>query len=230
MFFTGAEPDEVWPLVRDHHYSRRMPVNIQHCYVARHSGGLFGDNGPVFAAAVFTIPPTRWKEQVIELARLVRDPDCTFPLSQLLSFACTRLRINGWALAVSFADATQGHHGGIYQSAGWKYDGQRDRRMDGILIDGVFKPGRSCNHAFGTRSPKLLQERLPDKKITPHYDEGKHLYWKALTVGGKTKSKRMGLKSMPYPKPNAASPLDERGPPRVSDVQPVVAAPTINGL
>jgi len=31
---TGAEPDEVWPLVRDHHYAGRMPSNIQHCYAA----------------------------------------------------------------------------------------------------------------------------------------------------------------------------------------------------
>lgn len=210
IYFTGASSDEVWPLVRDFHYSRRMPGNIQHCYAARESGGLFGDSGEMFAAAIFSIPPTRWNEEVIELTRLVRSEKKAIQLSQLISFACARLRLNGWALAVSFADATQGHHGGIYQAAGWQYDSQRERVMDGLMIDGVFKPGRLCNSLWGTRSPRLLQQRFPEKEIIPHYDDGKHLYWKALTVGGKTKAKRMGLKANPYPKPNAAGPLDER--------------------
>lgn len=224
LFYTGAESDEVWPLVRDFHYSRRLPANIQHCYCAREGGGLFGDFGPIRAAIVFTIPPTRWKEEVIELARLVRDPTFREPLSRLIAFACTRLRLNGWALAVSFADATQGHHGGIYQAAGWNYDGQRERAMDGLMIDGEFKPGRSCNSTWGTRSPEKLRALLPRRIIAPHFDAGKHLYWKALTVGGRTKARRMGLKSLSYPKP-AASPSDECVPTHVSDVQPVVAAP-----
>ena len=209
-FMTGAEPDEIWPLVRAHHYSKRMPGNIQHCYVMREDGGLFGDYGAVVAAAIYSIPPTRWSEDVIELTRLVRMPNVSEPLSRLIAFSADRLCRAGWALAVSFADWTQGHHGGIYQAAGWNYAGQRDRAMDGVLIDGVFKPGRSCNSAWGTRSPTKLSEMFPGKQIEPHFDEGKHLYWKPLRVAGKTKAKRLGLQSLPYPKPNAARPADER--------------------
>lgn len=207
LFFTGAEPDEVWPLVRDHHYSGRMPANIQHCYAMREGGGLFGDFGEVVAAVVFTIPPTRWSEDVIELARLVRLPDATAPLSRLIGFACDRLRLHGHALVVSFADWTQRHHGGVYQAAGWNYDGLRDRRMDGVVHNGTFIPGRSANSRWGTRSP----DRLADRGITvePHYDEGKHLYWRALCVAGKTRARRLGLRSLPFPKP-AARPADER--------------------
>lgn len=227
---TGATPDEVWPLVRDYHYSRRMPANIQHCYVVRSPGGFFGDSGTVMAACVFTIPPTRWSEEVLELARLVRSPDCVVPLTQLLSFACGWLKKNGHGLVVSFADWTQKHHGGIYQAAGWNYGGVRERTMDGVLIDGIFKPGRSCNSAFGTRSPDKLRLIIPDSKIEPHYDDGKHLYWKALTVSGRTKAKRLNLKSTPYPKPNiAARSSDEQVPTCVSEVQPLGAAPTLIG-
>jgi hypothetical protein len=209
LHMTGAEPDEVWPLVRDFHYSKRMPGNIQHCYAVRQPGGFFGDSGPVVAAAVFTIPPTRWSEDVIELARLVRSPHHEFQLSKLISFASQWLRNHGWALAVSFADRTQNHHGGVYQASGWNYDGCRDRAMDGIIIDGVFKPGRSCNSAWGTRSPSKLAERFPNKVIEPHFDEGKHLYWKPLRVAGKAKARRLELQALPYPKPNAARPADE---------------------
>jgi hypothetical protein len=224
-FLTGAEPDEVWPLVRAHHYSGRMPSNIQHCFAARRPGGLFGDTGDIAAAAVFTIPGTKWSEEVIELARLVRLPDYSDPLTRLLSFATAWIHRNGWNLAVSFADWTHRHHGGIYQAANWRYHGMRDPAMDGLIIDGVFKAGRACNHAFGTRSPDKVKELRPDAEIEAHWDEGKHLYWKPLCVSGKTKAKRLALQSLSYPKPNAARPLDENLPRFASDVQPVGAAP-----
>ena len=215
---TGAAPDEIWPLVREHHYSGRMPSNIQHCYALRSSGGLFGDMGSVEAAAIFSIPPTRWSEPVLELSRLVRLPDCTTPLSMLLSFAASWLKKNSWHLLVSFADWTQGHHGGIYQAAGWRYAGCRQRRMDGVVIDGQFMPGRSCNSRWGTRSPEKLAALLPCADIAPHYDDGKHLYWRALTVAGKSRAKRLGLNRLPYPKPNNAVRLLDASDP--SDVSP----------
>jgi hypothetical protein len=225
IHFTGADPDEVWPLVRDYHYSRRMPSNIQHCFAARKAGGLFGDTGEIVAAVVFSIPGTKWSEEVVELSRLVRHPHYGGPLTSLLSFANGWMRRKGWCLLVSFADWTHKHHGGIYQAGGWLYHGMRPSANDGLIIDGIFKAGRSCNHAFGTRSVKKLKVMRPDVKIEAHYDEGKHLYWKALTVAGKSKARRLGLRSLPYPKPNAARPLDERGPPRASAVQPCGAAP-----
>lgn len=222
---TGAEPDELWPLVRDHHYSGRLPGNIQHCYAVRQRGGLFGDSGEPVAGIMFSIPPTKWAEEVIELSRLIRHPDYRYPLTDLIAFSAAWLRKAGWDLSVSFADWTQRHHGGIYQAASWRYAGMREPAMDGLIIDGVFKPGRSCNSAFGTRSPDRLKAVLPDSEIAAHWDEGKHLYWKPLTVSGRTKAKRIGLGSLPYPKPNAAGPSDERLPSRASFVQPEAAAP-----
>jgi hypothetical protein len=207
---TGASPDEAWCLIRDHHYSGRMPSNIQHVYALRDGGGLFGDYGDAQAVAVFCIPPTRWSENVLELARLVRRPDCAVPLSRLLAESAVWLKRAGHVLLVSFADWTQSHHGGVYQASGWNYDGIRERTMDGLVIDGVFRPGRSCNSVFGTRSPDKLRQLLPGRSIEPHYDAGKHLYWKPLSVAGKTRAKRLGMKSLPYPKPNnAACPADE---------------------
>lgn len=225
MILSGAENIEIWPLVRDYHYSGRMPGNIQHCYVMRRPGGLFGDTGEVIAGVIFSIPPTRWREPVIELSRLVRGPECKEPLTRLISYGCKFLRKSGWHLVVSFADWTEKHHGGIYQAAGWNFAGQRERRCDGILMDGRFIPGRSCNRIWETQSPNRLSSIFPDKEIIPHFDDGKFLYWRALTIQGKTRAKRLGLKKLKYPKPNAARPLDERVPARASLVQPEGAAP-----
>ena len=200
--FRDGRIDEASDLVKQHHYSGRVPSNIQFVGTLHDHGGLFGDYGKAVAAVFFCIPPTRWSQPVIELARLVR-ADQQVPLTMLLSLSCKRLKSAGHDLLVSFADRTQGHHGGIYQAASWKYAGCRNRQMDGVLLDGVFVPGRSCNSKWGTRSPEKLTQIL-GRKVMPHYDEGKHLYWRALGSKGAAKAASLGLHSLVYPKPNVA--------------------------
>lgn len=198
-FRTGCN-DEAADLVMRFHYSRRIPSNVQFVGTLHEPGGLFGDYGKAVAAVFFSIPPTRWSEPVLELSRLVQDGSQP-PLSQLIGNACKALRKQGADLLVSFADRTHGHHGGVYQSASWQYDGCRDRMMDGLMIDGAFWPGRSCNSRFGTRSPTKVSAII-GREVLPHYDEGKHLYWKALGSKGNAKAATLGLKAETYPKPN----------------------------
>jgi len=197
---TGAED-----LVKRFHYSHRIPGNVQIVGTWHEDGGLFGDFGPIIAAAFWSIPPTRWSEDVLELSRLVRREDLRPSLSGLIAACCDYIRRNSIAdLLVSFADQQQGHHGGIYQACSWNYDGQRERQNDGILLDGVFWPGRSCNSKWGTRSAEKLRTILPNRNIEPHYDEGKHLYWRPLNRSGQKKAVRLGLRSVPYHKPMQA--------------------------
>lgn len=202
LFIAIGRFDDAASLVENYHYSKRMAANVQMVMTWHAPGGLFGDLGDAIAAAVFSIPGTRWSEPVLELTRLVRAPTAKIQLSRLLSMSSSALARAGHELVVSFADRTQGHHGGIYQAASWNYDGCRDKRMDGLLIDGKFYPGRSCNSRWGTRSPTKLKAIKPTSKIEPHFDEGKHLYWKPLGPRGKEKAERLGLKISAYPKPN----------------------------
>lgn len=199
LHFHVGRYGEAVELVKRFHYSHRAPSNVQCVGTLHECGGLFGDYGQVVAACFLSIPPTRWSEDVWELSRLVRD-DRERPLTSLISQTCKTARVKGADLLVSFADKTQGHHGGIYQAASWEYAGARERRMDGVLLDGRFIPGRSCNSQWGTRSPEKLRAILR-KDVQPHYDEGKHLYWRALTREGKRRAARLGLVSIEYPKP-----------------------------
>lgn len=204
LFFHVGRTNEARDLVVEHHYSGRWPANVQ-CVGSWHeAGGLFGDAGPIIAACVFSVPPTRWSEAVLELSRLCRCPDVRPPLSGLISATAQWIKRRRMAdLLVSFADATQAHHGGIYQASSWAYDGQRERRMDGLTVDGEFVAGRSANSRWGTRSPARLQERLGEHhEIIPHYDDGKHLYWRALTPNGRRKAAALGLRREAYPKPD----------------------------
>lgn len=195
-----SERDAAERLVKEWHYSHRMPSNVQLIVTWHEDGGLFGDSGPAVAALMFSIPPTRWSEPVWELSRLVRTEGEHPPLTGLISTAVKWAKVKGADLLISFADWTEGHHGGIYQAASWNYAGKRDRRMDGLIVGGQFVPGRSANSVWGTRSPHRLKER---KGIDsePHFDEGKHLYWKSLTREGAARASRLGLERLPYPKP-----------------------------
>lgn len=201
LHFQVGRNDEAYELIVKYHYSKRIPANVQFIGTLHEGGGLFGDSGNPVAALCFSIPPTRWSLPVWELSRLVRREECEgIPLTNLISQSCQRVK-DRIDLVISFADWTHGHHGGVYQAASWLYSGKRKRRMDGLIIDGKFVPGRSCNSTWGTSSPSLLADKLRHSEIVPHYDEGKHLYWRALNKTGRKKAEALGLESLPYPKP-----------------------------
>jgi len=205
MFFALNQKEIADSLVKSFHYSARPPANVQLVGTWHEAGGLFGESGDAVAACYFSVPPTRWNEYVLELSRLVRKEDVQISLTGLIAECCHWLKRKKMVdLVVSFADPTFGHHGGIYQAASWHYAGKRERACDGLVINGNFVPGRTCNYLYGTRSAAKLAEQRPLWEIEPQYDEGKHLYWKPLTNKGKKQAQRMKLESLPYPKPKQA--------------------------
>lgn len=200
LYFQIGEKHQSDKLIKKYHYTGRVPSNIQFIgtfHIIDRASNSFSE---AIAAIYFGIPPTRWKEPVLELTRLVRKEDVRVPLTRLISLACKNLKTNGYDLLVSYADAGEGHHGGVYQAAGWNYHGKRKSTMDGLIVNGKFIPGRSCNSKWGTRSPHKLRIKFPDWSIEPHYDVGKHLYWKSLGKIGEQKAARLGLQKNKYPK------------------------------
>ena len=192
LHFRTGRREEAEAMVLRYHYSRRVPSNVQMVGSLHLDGGLFGGDGPMVAAAFWSIPPTRWAEPVLELTRLVRG-DARVPLTFLVSRCAKALKEQGADLLVSFADRTQGHDGYVYRAANWRYAGCRERANDGMVIDGAFYPGRTCNRLFGTRSLDKLRGMFPHKTIEAHYDEGKHCFWLPLGTKGEAKARRLGL-------------------------------------
>ena len=192
LHFRTGRVDEARTLVLQHHYSGRCATNLRFVGSLHEDGGLFGGDGPMVAAAIWYTPGTPWKEDVLELGRLVRG-ERRVPLTFLVSRCTKELRRQGQDLLVSYADSTQGHEGYVYRACNWRYHGKRKRTEDGVLIDGVFKPGRSCVQFFGTRSVTKLRALMPHKTIEPHYDEGKHCFWLPLGTKGEAKARRLGL-------------------------------------
>lgn len=209
IYYHLGQVADATRLVRDHHYSGKIPsVNVL-CATAHLPGGLFGDMGEAVAACVFNHPAARWREEVVELVRLVRTDAFDEPLSKLVSFALSQCRIlNICDLLVSYADPTHGHHGGIYQACSWNYGGQREARNDDyISVNGEVVHNRTLHGRYGTTSIIELRKRFPSWQVenASNQAEGKHLYWKPLSKHGKKKAGRLGLKAHPYPTSEASN-------------------------
>jgi hypothetical protein len=148
--FEVIKAKEMRELCERFHYSGRLNTNEIVSY------GIRRADGTLSAAAL--ISPTRYPEPVVALGRLAAAPDCAVKMSQFIAWCCDDLRKRRHKLIVSFADNTVGHHGGLYQACGWKFDGLRGSTNDGLMIDGVFVPARTVLIRYGTRSVEKLRK------------------------------------------------------------------------
>lgn len=114
-------------LVEQYHYSHRRVG-------ARHAFGLF-DGRELIGCCVFSIPASytlckgvcgqSYKQQVIELSRLVVIPRERNLASRLISDCCRTIGKISDSIIVSYADGNEhvGHVGYVYQACNWIYTG-----------------------------------------------------------------------------------------------------------
>lgn len=116
--------------VESWHYSRAMPAGrLVRLGVWEDDAFvgvvLFGRGAAIHIGKPFGLRQT----EVCELVRVALTNHTT-PVSRVLAIAVRILRRTspGIRLVVSFADSKEGHHGGIYQAAGWVFlGGKHDR-------------------------------------------------------------------------------------------------------
>ena len=227
MVMTGASADELWPLVRDFHYSRRMPSAIRQCFALRGPGGMFGDTGEIVAGIIYGNPVSRaWPQTALELQRLVRADGCSAMLSEFVAWSLRWLRGNTETpFVISYADTGKGHHGGIYQASGFDYVHETGIYQDGLVHPktGDYIHGRQCVRMFGSRSQATLEARKGEYE--PAWHKTKYLYVKALRQRPKALMRRFGWQSLPYPKPSAVRLLDAPVPTGASKARTLGTAP-----
>lgn len=95
---------------------------------------------------------------------------------------------------VSFADESQGHHGGIYQAMGWTYLGRSI--SDYIRINGKIVHPKSLHSKYGVGGQSIpwLRQNV-DKNASRVVQYDKHKYVFPLSKDVKDR-----LKPQPYPK------------------------------
>ena len=221
FYFHTGERQTARELVLKYHYSGRChenPILVGSLHFG--GGGLYGDKGELVATCIFSLSNNNtWslkKVDLIELVRLCRKEEVQVPLSWLVSRTVKEVkRLGRFDIAISYADATQDHHGGIYQACSWNFHTYRQPKEDGLIIDGKFVPKRSVSTRYGTyRRDKLgemfdevKQETLYGTEVKniewgSHVDKGKYMYWIPLNKTGKKIAKRvLNFESNEYPKP-----------------------------
>lgn len=116
------------------HYSGRKP-NIMYAFGWYIKGELmavctFGK--PASPSLCVGVCGEEYKDDVIELNRLVRRDDFSLPLSHFVATVLKQIK----GIVVSFSDMAMNHHGYIYQACNFIYTGCTKERTDKYAPDG----------------------------------------------------------------------------------------------
>jgi hypothetical protein len=179
--------------VENWHYSKAMPVSknlrvgvwesskFVGCVIYAQGGNLhIGD------------PYGLTQTETAELVRVALTAHGT-PVSRVLSIAGRFLRKScpGLRLLVSYADQVQGHHGGIYQAAGWVYVGQTmpsyEFRLNGKRLQKRAYTGANFGHGRLQLPSGAVRVSIP----------GKHKYLMPLDAAMRA---QIAPLAKPYPK------------------------------
>jgi hypothetical protein len=133
-----------------------------------------------------------------ELVRIALNKHET-PVSKILSFALKFLKKQSpeLKLVVSYADADQNHHGGIYQATNWIYDGLKNAGTMGAFIINGKKTHPKSVHSKGIKQNINAVKKHLDPNATIFITKGKHRYLMPLDDEMK---KQIEILAKPYPK------------------------------
>jgi hypothetical protein len=180
------------------HYSKCVPV-FKAVRVGVWEDGkfigvvLFGQGATPEIGSPYNLKQT----EICELTRVALTKHKT-PVSKIISIALKFLKKQSprLRLIVSFADAGQGHHGGIYQAGGWVYAGGAETH--GYKVNGIVVHPKTLHSRYGKGGqsiPWLKQNVDPNaERVISGF---KHRY--LMPLDSEMKSKIAHL-SKPYPK------------------------------
>lgn len=133
-----------------------------------------------------------------ELVRIALKAHKT-PVSKIMAIAIRFLKKSNpkLKLIVSYADADQEHHGGIYQATNWIYTGLKNAGTMGAFIINGKKTHPKSVHSKGVKQNIESVRKHLDPKAEVFYTKGKHCYLMPLVDSIKDVVITM---SKPYPK------------------------------
>jgi hypothetical protein len=138
------------------------------------------------------------QDQGCELVRIALTRHSS-PVSKILSLAIKFLTKQSpeLKLIVSYSDADQDHHGGIYQATNWIYDGLKNAGTMGAFIINGKKTHPKSVHSKGIKQTIEAVKKHLDPNATIFKTKGKHRY--LMPLDNETRKSIMPL-AKPYPK------------------------------
>lgn len=183
------------------HYSRSMPIGKLIRFGVWENGEFVG--AVIYGRGATPMMAKHHQLDQTEFCELVRIAlrEHETPVSRIVSVTLGVLRETnpGLRLVASYADPTEGHHGGIYQAGNWLYLGL-SATNEQIYYQGRWVHSRNLGSVgFGNRRSgsglsgmsKAERDALPRRKIP-----GKHRYVYPLDRGMR---RRMLAQAKPYP-------------------------------
>ena len=133
-----------------------------------------------------------------ELTRVALTSHVT-PVSRVVRLAIDFLKRNSpdLRLIVSFADPSQGHHGGIYQAGNWIYTGRQPPTIEFIAPDGKQWHGRMVSKDGKIKVQGVYRSCWRTDQCTPIEKPGKHRYLMPLDASMRA---QIAPLAKPYPK------------------------------
>jgi hypothetical protein len=111
-------------------------------------------------------------------------------------------------LIVSFADPSQGHHGGVYQAGNWVYTGRQPETTEFIAPDGKQWHGRMVSKDGKIKVQGKYRSCWRTDQCKPVSKPGKHRY--LMPLDKEMKARILPL-SKPYPKRASSETIDTAG-------------------
>jgi hypothetical protein len=175
------------------HYSKTMPLSRM-VKIGVWEGGEY-KGVVIFAWGANRNIASPFGLQMVECVELVRIAltDHITEVSKIISIATKMLKRHspGVRLIISYADQRQGHHGGIYQAAGWIYAGETPSKIDYILHGKILQRRAYTGSVFG-KPKRRLPKGAEEIRVPP-----KHRY--LMPLDGKIRSLILPY-AKPYPK------------------------------
>jgi hypothetical protein len=161
--------------------------------------------------------------EICELTRVALTKH-TAPVSKILALAVRFLRKQspGLRMVVSFADAAQGHHGGIYQACGWLYLGGAETHAYRVKGENVHPKTLYMRYGKGGQSIPWLRANVDPnaERIVAGF---KHRY--LMPLDNEMRAKIEPLRK-PYPKRVKQAMTGDQPEQRRRDTDP--PAPSLN--
>ena len=205
------------------HYSRRMPmppiVSIGVWEDGAYIGCVLFSRG---ANAQLGAPYGLGMTGCAELVRIALAAHAA-PVTRIVAIALKFLRSNspGLRLLVSYADPSEGHHGGIYQAGGWTCSGMTAPSVEYIGPDGKRWHGRMVSPSGVKKVYGQLRRVLRPDQCTRVERPGKHRYLMPLDAAMRA---QIAPLAKPYPKRSRAVTSTPDGTPdRVGGATPTTA-------
>jgi hypothetical protein len=128
-------------------------------------------------------------------------------VSRIMRLALQFLKRNApeLQLVLSFADPSEGHHGGIYQAGNWIYTGRQPSTIEYIAPDGKQWHGRMVSKDGKIKVQGKYRKCWRTDQCTPVEKQGKHRYLFPLDEAMKRKVEPL---RKPYPKRAGSSSVE----------------------